>query len=55
MSEIIHAARPGSPEPGGHHGVGLGHPHVGVTETFVGMPKFPKAARHEMALSLIHI
>jgi L-lactate dehydrogenase complex protein LldF len=26
-----------------------GHPHVGVTATFVGMPKFPVAARGELA------
>ncbi|WAC54253.1 LutB/LldF family L-lactate oxidation iron-sulfur protein [Gordonia sp. SL306] len=26
-----------------------GHPHVGVTSTFVGMPKFPVAARTELA------
>ncbi|MFW0792513.1 LutB/LldF family L-lactate oxidation iron-sulfur protein [Gordonia sp. CPCC 205515] len=26
-----------------------GHPHVGVTATFVGMPKFPAAAREELA------
>ena len=28
---------------------GSGHPHVGVTSTFVGMPKFPAAARTELA------
>lgn len=29
--------------------LGSGHPHVGVTSTFVGMPKFPEAARTELA------
>ncbi|MGV9825290.1 LutB/LldF family L-lactate oxidation iron-sulfur protein [Gordonia sp. NPDC003429] len=31
------------------HTTGIDHPHVGVTSTFVGMPKFPAAARTELA------
>ncbi len=49
MSETVESDRHAEQEALGRHGFGLGHPHVGVTATFVGMPKFPKAARHELA------
>ena len=44
------SARPGTDElPSLAPQLGVEHPHVGVTSTFVGMPKFPVAAREELA------